>query len=226
MKDLGIRFSIYDFLGYFVPGMIWFVLIYFSVPLFQTDLKQLMSDAQKLFSETPSSMLLFGAFAIYLVGYTNGAIAYFLLEDLVLNRMLKRWFDRPFAHGDEQVFQQFRTLYLSRYGFPFDTRNRKHLVTFTCMHEPALYERIFFFITAAGQSRGFSLIALILFIYQFVLLVSGATAFNPEVLWISLVSFILFMAHYLRFKHRYEREAMLGFIDHNCANTKSRINPI
>lgn len=215
MKELGIRFTVYDFLGYFIPGFIVLVLWFFRIELAEANMDGLTDKAFIFFKETDTSTLLFCSLIAYVTGYINGVIAQLVLEKWLVESLAANSIDHIQKVCPKPVYHHFMELYEKTYGFSFLPQNRRHLITFTCQYNAALYERVFLFITTAAQSRAFTFICLI---FTCLMLLTTVSSYSTTSLFVTLTGSmvtLLFFNNYLHFKRRYIREAILGFVDYH-----------
>lgn len=146
MDKLGIKATIYDLLGYALPGGILISIVYFI----QSNGLILLKDITSIEISVAGGVLLF--FLSYTVGYALSAISSFLFENRLTNKIVYYVFDGVYnfktTNYDEKSIELF--------GASYSEINPRTAASFCQKNFPELYNTAFSFLSIYGMSRNIS----------------------------------------------------------------------
>jgi hypothetical protein len=188
MDKLGIKATIYDFLGYLIPGLLLLAITYTWIK--NLDFNWLFSLNDISFSAQLYIMIFILA---YICGHVVSSFSSFIFE----NRIAK-WVESKINKKD---YSQHNEKCLALFSKEYANCERQMIISYCQKNSPVIYETAFIFLTIYGLSRNISTTFLLLdlyFIHKY-----GFLSIESIVM---LVSTLLLIRNYYRFKVYYEKK--------------------
>ncbi len=186
MDKLGIKATIYDLLGYIIPGFLTLLFIY--IFMFDKDLNWLLSLKTEKIS-TPFYALVF--VLAYVAGQTISSMSSFLFEGIITKKIFKKYIVNDYSSHNTKTNMLF--------GKDYKDVDSQNLSSYCQEKFPKVYDTAFVFMTIYGLSRNVATSFLILTVY----VINKFRFFSVECL-ITVLSMILLIRNYYRFKKYFE----------------------
>ncbi len=213
MKDLGLKFTIYDFLGYFIPGLIAIVMIWINKNLLEGDPIS-VHNLKLMLNELNLTFVGFIIILIYVIGFGISSIGSLVIERTLFKYIgfLKKKIDIE-SLLSSNTLQCVKNCFKTIYGKDYENSDRQGLVAYVAQKRIQVYGRAFFFLVLYGFCRSLCMLFCINLIFVFIKWSNiGHTWY---ILISSIIVIFLFAFSYVRFKRLYELEIVYGFIM-NC----------
>lgn len=184
MDKLGIKATIYDVLGYAVPGAILLVGLYvFTTGEFKPDIALLMK------TEVSGAFAAIAFLAFYVTGHLLSSVSSFLFENKSFTAVAAWIFDFDTTRYDEAALRIF--------GKNYAECGSRAVIVYCQSNYPLVYETAFAFLTIYGLSRNVAAAML--------LLIPLWVTKNSDWVFVSiyLMSLAFMVRNYLRFKVYY-----------------------
>lgn len=152
MDKLGIKATIYDFLGYIVPGFLLLLIMY----MWSKNLDVNWIASLNTASCTTSFYIL-----IFILSYVTGQLVS-SLSSFIFESRISMWIKNKFNKKDNS---QHNEKCLALFGKEYDKCEKQILISYCQKNNPVLYETAFVFLTIYGLSRNLSTTFLFLDIY-------------------------------------------------------------
>lgn len=150
MDNLGIKTTVYDVLGYAVPGAILLIGLYvLSNELSNLDLSQLAM------LEISGSFAVVAFIASYVAGHVLSSVSSFVFENKPITALVAKFFDLDPSKYDEGAFRVF--------GRSYAECGPRAAMVYCQSKYPAVYDTAFAFLAIYGLSRNVAAAMLILF---------------------------------------------------------------
>lgn len=188
MDKLGIKATIYDILGYIIPGLLMLIFVYIFMN--NLDVKWIISLKTASYT-TPFYVLIF--ILSYVSGHIVSSLSSFIFEGKISNYITKKYFKKDNSHHNDKTQLIFNK--------NFDDCNRQLIISHCQKNNPTLYETAFVFLTIYGLSRNISICFFVIDIY--VIKKYGIISMESAVL---VISTILLIRNYYRFKDYYNHK--------------------
>lgn len=153
MDKLGIKATLYDLLGYALPGGIFIAILYF-IQSNDTDLLKIISSADVTIT---GGTLLF--FLSYTIGYALSSISSLLFENRLINRIVSMMFANIYDLKTIKYDAKSRELF----GKPYSEIGSRTATSFCQKNYPDIYNTAFAFLSIYGMSRNIATALLLTF---------------------------------------------------------------
>jgi hypothetical protein len=187
MENFGIKATLYDIVGYLLPGAALVVGIWFMrLP----DGAQTVEKLSAISLSWPSAVLLLGF--TYVIGHALSALSWMAFENDFVGKVMARHvtpLGEPYISGARRIFGCDPTALTGRI-----------MIAHCQVKNPALYETAFVFLAIGGLSRTMAMCAMILLVHG--LLCTGITWTAAFILF---GSFAVLLVNTFRFR-RYFKE--------------------
>lgn len=188
MDNLGIKATIYDILGYIIPGVI--ALISTFMLLYEKDIEWLISLKAVKYS-SPFYILFF--ILAYVSGQIISSFSSFIFEGKLTIKIFNKLFPKKSSEHDTRTTQIFNKNY--------NDCDKQIIISYCQEKFPKIYDTAFVFLTIYGLSRNISVSFLIIGLY--VIKIYGFVSFEN----ILIIGFIvLLVRNYLRFKKYFTKK--------------------
>jgi hypothetical protein len=188
MDKLGIKASIYDILGYIIPGLIAIIFMYML--FFEKDINWLIS-LKKVEYTLPFYILIF--VIAYISGHIISSLSSFIFEGKITRRIIKKFSKKDFSEHNLRIIELF--------GKDYKDCEPQNLISFCQEKHPQLYDTAFVFLTIYGLSRNISASFIIVEIYM----IKEYGLFTMQS-WVIVLSIILLIRNYYRFKEYFNKK--------------------
>lgn len=186
MDKLGIKASIYDILGYIIPGLLSIIFIYMF--MFNKDINWILSLKSANYT-IPFYVLVF--ILSYVAGQIISSLSSFVFESKLSKKILSK-----VCLNDYPELNSKTNLIFSK---DYKNCERQDLNSYCQEKFPVIYDTAFVFLTIYGLSRNLSTSFLILDVY----LIKKNGLISIESI-IVIISTILLIRNYYRFKKYFE----------------------
>lgn len=198
MDKLGIKGTLYDFLGYVIPGLTFIVGL---VALFAYKENSDISAIAKNFLDVKvgvvaSALILITA---YILGHIFASLSSILFERRGKNLSLKKHYEID----PKQVGEKFRTYYEKIFGNDSEIEFR-NVIAYSEEKTKAVYDTAFVFLSIYGFSRNTSMALFFVLIANFIVL--DYTAWNVWVILGLILGIVALIHNYLRFREYYVKQ--------------------
>jgi len=267
LKDFSTPFTLYDFFGYFLPGFFFLILFiieydagdimnfYVTNPIQPYSLQCFTEDFTKVLkfeylnnfiqgADGSFSFLPFLVFIIllYLAGHINASVSSFLLEKLIVEKMigypskilinksqlkhsrLKRFFFGPFLQPlDIGFIEDFEKIIEKRFGKNLSISNYFWLCfTDISRYAPIGYKRVIHFLNLYGFARNVSMCFFAYIGFRIIILNwvlgSNLNSYNYLILVMYFVAGIIMFYNYLKLFGRQCKELYFHFYSIHTPN--------
>jgi hypothetical protein len=210
MKDIGIKFTVYDFLGYFIPGLLLIAIISLN-KCYLDDFSFSQEALIKMFNELNLNLLIFGVFICYLLGFLLNAIGAALIESFFFTEIkyLRRKVDCIELLPDLTI-ERFKIRYKEVYGINYSENDKHSIIVYVAENKPQVYGRAFFFLVIYGFSRTVMMVLMLNCIFLFYYLFTTYWAWFQFCM--SALFLMVFFFNYIKFRQYYEKESLYGFL--------------
>jgi hypothetical protein len=183
MDKLGIKATIYDLLGYIVPGFLSLFIIYMWCKNLDINWITTLNTTT---STTPFYIL------IFILAYVTGQVVSSLSSFIFESRISKWISDKVYRKDNSQHNEKC----LAIFGKEYDKCEKQILIAYCQKNSPVVYETAFIFLTIYGLSRNISIAILLLDLY----FIQRYGVFSLECIIVTF-SMILMIRNYFRFKN-------------------------
>ena len=204
MDKLGIKATLYDFLGYVVPGLTFIVGL---VAMFVCKECSDISTIAKNFLDVKvgvvaSALILITA---YILGHIFASLSSILFERRGKNLSPKKHYEMD----PKQVGEKFRTYYEKIYGSGSEIEFR-NVIAYSEEKTKAVYDTAFVFLSIYGFSRNTSMALFFVLAAYFIVL--DLTAWNVWVVLGLVLGIIALIHNYFRFREYYVKQIFASLI--------------
>jgi hypothetical protein len=221
MKDLGIKLTFYDFLGYLIPGFLFCFLVIYNdtlnslipriggISVFKSAFLLSFARIKDFFS---SEGILLGGTAVlitYIIGHVVTFLGFYLLE---FPKFIKVIFKLEPANDD--LTAKLQEKYRSYFGLNYTpVPSRQHLHQVVSEYMPASFDTLFFFLTTAAYCRSFALTFIFNALVQAVMFISYGAYGNGVISLLSSGSIVvLFLLNFSRFRRHHDLQLAYAFL--------------
>jgi hypothetical protein len=207
MDKLGIRATLYDLVGYILPGLVLLSGLYF---IFVQNARLQFNELFKCSISLQSSIILF--IAAYIIGHIVATVGSIFFE----NRWFKTFIDR-FYKFDTSIYDlKSKALF----GYDYNSCGERTAIAFCQEKHPILYDVAFIFLSIYGFSRNIAVVLIILTTTAIIKI-----GINWAMLCISLLCIFILLHNYLRFKQYFAKQiaSALMISDQNSDAPKSNV---
>jgi len=219
VKDLGIKLTAYDFLGYFIPGMLATILLWMDknllegAPVSLANLLSVMNGVNLI-------QAVFAVLMMYILGLAVNGTGAFIIE----KRLFRLGFLKKMVHPQQlltaNTWQKFLDAFKQAYGKDYEPKDRQGTLGIVAENRPQVYGRVFFFLVMYGFSRSMMLVLLL----NAVLLCALCIGWCVSLFYLlaDVVLMLPFAFNYVRFRQYYEREVVFGVILKKLSSESTR----
>jgi hypothetical protein len=189
MDKIGIKATLYDIIGYVIPGFLFLLFIY----IFKNnlDLKWLLS-LKKVDISAPYIVVIF--ILTYVSGHIVSSFSSFIFEGYISKWITNKLFPKP-----QNSIYDIKTQ--SLFGKPFNDCDQRSIITYCQEKHPIVYETAFVFLTIYGLSRNVA--ATFIVLSSFSIYKYGICSIESLII---ISSTILLIRNYYRFKVNFTKQ--------------------
>lgn len=188
LEKLGIKATLYDVLGYMVPGVVLLFGLWFTT---LSQSKQTMDHLLTLVVTWPAAVM-FLSFS-YLAGHTLASLSASTFENPVSKFLISLVYDTDVKQDDARS--------LALFGTTLKCTSTRLLASYGQVNYPEIYESALIYLAMSGFSRNAAAAVIVISCYWGLL--NGLTL--PEFVSVLVVTLLLFY-NYLRFKKNYKAQ--------------------
>jgi hypothetical protein len=186
MDKLGIKTTIYDLLGYIIPGLLSLIFLYMF--MYNKDIKWIFSLKLVEYS-APFYILMF--ILSYVAGQTISSASSFLFEGNFTKKLFGKWTLQDYSEHNLRTNELFKKDYKDC---------DKQILNSYCQQKfPKVYDTAFVFLTLYGLSRNISASLVIFDIY----LIKTYGIISTES-FVMIISTVFLIRNYYRFKKYFD----------------------
>lgn len=198
MDKLGIKGTLYDLLGYVIPGLTFIVgLAVLILCKDCSDKNILIKEITNIKLGVPMSMLVL--IASYILGHVFASISSWLLERRGRNLSPKKHYEM----NPVQVGENFRTNYEKIFGTGSKIEFR-NVIAYSEEKTKAIYDTAFVFLSIYGFSRNTSMALFFVLIANFIVL--DHAAWNWWIISGIFLAIVALLHNYFRFREYYVKQ--------------------
>lgn len=202
MEKLGIKATLYDLVGYIIPGLVLIIGNYSIYAFSCFDCSYGIETIVKIEMSLIQCIALL--LASYIVGHIIAALGAVFCERKIFKRMFSRISE---FHEKENYRETFASIV--GHEIPFTTRN---LAAFSEEHTRSVYSTAFVFLSIYGFCRNV-FVALTIVFFEYVLVFGITKSWAIDIAF--AISILALLYNYLRFKKYY--------VEHLCASLPAYI---
>lgn len=217
MEKYGIKASLYDFFGYFIPGIVFYLLLnviyyissYSNYILLLINIDKFLKSYVVFSNSTCIALIII--LTVILVYITGLLISFF--SSLIFGKLIKANKLRNILSNS--MYTLFKKLYKLSYKYEFMESDFRICITEVECFAPTVNNTAFTFLSLYGLHRSLSLTFLLFAFIQLILIFYSFTLFGLVLLFILLGLAISFFFGYMKFHKYYLSEIACTFITIN-----------
>lgn len=210
MKDIGIKLTFYDFLGYFIPGLLLIFVITLN-KCFLDNFSFSNKDIKLMLDDLSINIMVIGVVLSYITGFMLNGLGSLVFENFIFKKFV--FFSKkvnPFELLPRLTIDSFKTRFKDIYGKEFEEKDRQGIISYVSENKQQIYSRAFFFLVIYGFSRTIMTVFFLNIVFLCYFLFSTSWAWIE--ICISTLVFFIFAFNYVKFRQYYEKESIYGFI--------------
>lgn len=198
MDKLGIKGTLYDFLGYVIPGLTFIVGL---VAMFVCKECSDISTIAKNFLDVKVGVVACALIlvAAYILGHAFASISSILFEKKGVNLSPKKYYEMD----PKQVGEKFRSYYEKIFGSGSEIEFR-NVIAYSEEKTKAVYDTAFVFLSIYGFSRNTSMALFFVLIANFIVL--DHAAWNWWIISGIFLAIVALLHNYFRFREYYVKQ--------------------
>jgi hypothetical protein len=223
MDKFGITATIYDFLGYFIPGFaLWGLVLgawYHSCPTLPlwAKIQSLITSAFMQVQPKDLSInwfsFVFIIFVLYVTGHIVSTLSSLVIEKLAIMKL--GWGKNAIlVKGaiSTEFYGTFTQKFEERFHFKFDDDEFRACIAFVQTNRPSVYTTAFVFLTFYGMARNILLSVIIVLPWEIINGIVSFSGFQMGYIGILLAGGTVFCLEYVKFIQCFKKEIVSGFM--------------
>ena len=223
MDKFSIKVTLYDFIGYFIPGFVFILLIIISLNHSCPDKYPLYINLKNYFaidsseSNNAINFSLYTYFVIilllYIIGHIVSTLSSIIIEKFIRERcgIDRKSFLINNVLGNEQ-FDTFAKKIKTKFNMNYEERYFRICISFVELNRTSIYSTAFVFLTFYGMARSLAFITSLIFLWEVFNLFLNYTFMGLIYCVLLLILSVLFYSEFRRFQRYFKEQIVNGFL--------------
>lgn len=210
MNINNLKGTLYDFLGYFAPGLIGIICGTIMV-LRINNVFNNYRTLEKIIEDISALEIFILVIMTYIFGHAVSSASSWIIEKRLMEKSdkLKKFVDVK-EILDEEHYAIFCMKYKKVFGTQYAQKSIRKIICYVQSKQPSVYETALIFLSFYGMARNLSFVCWLFFLVETYFLIFGQGYFY---LWFILgILFVIFVFEYVRFRKYYLDTVFSGFL--------------
>lgn len=209
-KDL--KTTIYDYFGYFLPGLTVMVLLYASL-LHSMGVNNIFQEISTIQKELNAIETFFLTFICYFLGHGLSAISSFIIEKNIFQKITllstRVSIDNFLSTEKKRAFYE---KYEKVFSIKYDEKDFRTIICYVEDNKQAVYSTAFVFLSIYGMARSIALVMNIAFLWELLNVLVFRVQYSLSYALCYFVMTIAFYYQYYRFFKYFKNHIISGFL--------------
>ncbi len=217
MKLSELKFSMYDFMAYFLSGAV-FTLAFFIARAHYAGEPVDPNAILVWLKAINATTVLLVILLLYVLGHVIATLSSFFIENLLVTRFLDKLHADPAHAVSKNTAASFREKFKTVFGFEFENEDFRLVESYTQEYTPAGYSTAFVFLCVYGMARNLSFNFLLFTLCELLISIVSRNAVPLSFAGIYLFIGIVLFVHFIRFNKHFLNQIISSFL---CAGNNT-----